>query len=162
RAVTTARERGDGDRDCGGRACAPEPLRAVQHQPLSATSLCRRSAGLYSRRFSETQLWHTSPGDSRTGGGTRMITSGSGSFDPGSPVARSEAEPVERTGSALPVRVDLDPRLEVHTRPEEGFQLVTCGGSRGLQHRAAATDHDPLLRIALDAHDNAHDEQRSV
>src|SRR5262249_5183509 len=58
RLIAAAGERANTTQEGGSLACAPKPVRAVQHLPLSATGLCGRSAGLYSRRFTESQLWH--------------------------------------------------------------------------------------------------------
>ena len=53
--------------------------------------------------------------------------------------------------SALPVRVDLDLVLYIDPSPKELLGLKACGGARISQHRPFVPDHNPLLRIPLNA-----------
>src|SRR5487761_2116954 len=60
--------------------------------------------------------------------------------------SRSVAEAVDDLCSSLPVALDTNDQVEVGTLG----QLRASGGSRSLQHRAAVSDHDAFLRVALD------------
>jgi hypothetical protein len=57
----------------------------------------------------------------------------------------SEPEAVEGARAPLPVGIDFHPRLQVHARPQECFELEPGRGAGGLQDRAALADDNPFL-----------------
>ena len=53
-------------------------------------------------------------------------------------------------GIALPLLEHLDTQIEKYRRAEQGLNLLTSGGADLAQSTASVTDHNALLRIALD------------
>src|SRR5262252_9656450 len=47
----------------------------------------------------------------------------------------------------------------MHLGPEQHLELPARRGAGRLEDRATLADHDPLLRLALDAHDDTEREQ---
>ena len=157
-AVAAAREHDDGDRRRRQSTPARRSRCVRSNISLSCDASRRREIGRTLQRSilriatlsspHRARWWHT-----RDFASSRDPFRARGSQ---SPRRSSDAARRCQSGSTLHVR------LEVHARPEQRLELEAGRGARRLEHRAALADHDALLRVALDAHDDAQREQRPV
>ena len=71
---------------------------------------------------------------------------------------RLEPQSIQQLGLVLPVLLDPDPEIQVDGGPQQGLDLSPSFLPHGLEHLAALSDHDALLRIALHHHERRHED----